>query len=321
MINFVRKLIQIIILIETIFIIFTVLNIHIKKKLSVDPFNHVSQIYPKDSKFRYYFEFEPSHPFDLVLPWDSKKHISNQINQDGLNDKDDYQVIKPDNVYRVIALGDSFTFGHYVHTEDNWPQKLENLINKKNICHNANRYEIINLGMPGFDIPYITERYIRKGLKYKPDLIIWFESGTGFTRDNELWQPLLDDCKKKISSSNLTYSQVITKCYEENKKIIDAYPLNYVQNYLEFWLRTFLKIRLPTPVIFASFENLDNTSKSLLNSWTKGEPNVYLTNSVKGLSVKTSLPDGHPNEKGHEVIAQGIYNYLNKNKDVLNICK
>ena len=36
------------------------------------------------------------------------------INQDGFNDRSDYSLLKPANTYRIVALGDSFTFGQYV---------------------------------------------------------------------------------------------------------------------------------------------------------------------------------------------------------------
>ena len=81
----------------------------------------------------------------------------------------------------IVALGDSFTFEFSVNTVDSWPEQLENMfVQKSNFC-NARKVEVINLGMGRFDIPYTVERYKKNiGDKYRPNLILWFESGSGF---------------------------------------------------------------------------------------------------------------------------------------------
>lgn len=51
--------------------------------------------------------------------------------------------------------------------------------------------------MPGFDIQYSVEIFKEVGQKYKPDLVIWFESGHGFSRQNEYMTPIIRECYEK----------------------------------------------------------------------------------------------------------------------------
>lgn len=69
----------------------------------------------------------------------------------------------------IVAIGDSFTYGHGVKSADSFPMQLQHLLmsaDKPFIVHNA--------GVPGYgpDQEYI---YIRDDLipKYKPKLILW----------------------------------------------------------------------------------------------------------------------------------------------------
>src|SRR3989344_2126188 len=139
--------------------------------------NKKDLIFPANSEFKYYTELESSIDSTEERPWDGiVAHY--HFNQDGLNDRFDYDTLKKKDTYRIITLGDSFTFGHYVDTASNWTELLEILLNENPICTNKYKFEVINLGNRGFDIPYIVKRYNDKGLKYHPNLIIWLESGS-----------------------------------------------------------------------------------------------------------------------------------------------
>jgi len=96
------------------------------------------------------------------------------INSDTLNDGSEYQIQKPKDTYRIMTLGDSFTFGFYVNTYDSYPETLERLLNEQP-CNN--KFEVLNLGLPGYDIRQSLERFKRRGSKYNPDLVIWFLVG------------------------------------------------------------------------------------------------------------------------------------------------
>ncbi|MFQ5702227.1 MAG: GDSL-type esterase/lipase family protein [Acidobacteriota bacterium] len=50
--------------------------------------------------------------------------------------------------FRIVALGDSFTFGYGVEEEESWPRRLESILNGR---RDASRWiEVVNLGVGGY---------------------------------------------------------------------------------------------------------------------------------------------------------------------------
>ena len=79
---------------------------------------------------------------------------------------------KPDNTYRIIAVGGSTTFGSGVTNENTWPKilekKLQNLSESKKI-------EVINSGISGMNSFSESKLIKQKLIHYKPDLIIVYD--------------------------------------------------------------------------------------------------------------------------------------------------
>jgi lysophospholipase L1-like esterase len=92
-----------------------------------------------------------------------------QINNVGLRGRD-VAVPKPNGVYRIVALGDSITFGYGVPNEKTFPQVLELLLNQ-NLATSVH-YEVVNAGVPGTGLTYY-EYFVRKRApQLNPDLIL-----------------------------------------------------------------------------------------------------------------------------------------------------
>jgi len=93
-----------------------------------------------------------------------------EFNSLGFKDNE-WQVTKPTNTYRIIALGDSMTFGAFVSNEFTWPKQLERKLNSLDL---ALKFEVFNMAGLEFDTGTPEELEILKkfGLKYKPDMII-----------------------------------------------------------------------------------------------------------------------------------------------------
>jgi len=64
-----------------------------------------------------------------------------KINSDGFRGRE-YSVDKPSNTFRVIVLGDSFTFGQGFNLEDTFCYRLEKLLNEN---HPEKNFEVLNL--------------------------------------------------------------------------------------------------------------------------------------------------------------------------------
>lgn len=92
-----------------------------------------------------------------------------QINNVGLRGRD-VVIPKPNGVYRIVALGDSITFGYGVPNEKTFPQDLELLLNQ-NLATSVH-YEVVNAGVPGTGLSYY-EYFVRKrASQLNPDLIL-----------------------------------------------------------------------------------------------------------------------------------------------------
>jgi lysophospholipase L1-like esterase len=95
-----------------------------------------------------------------------------ETNSDGFRGPETPQR-KPDGVFRIAVIGDSFTMGWGVLREDAYPARLETLLNAG---EGEARVEVLNFGMAGRDAVASVARFHDKALAYDPDLVVF-----GFT--------------------------------------------------------------------------------------------------------------------------------------------
>lgn len=92
-----------------------------------------------------------------------------QINSLGYRDKE-FSIKKPVGVFRILCLGDSFTFGSGVALEETYPKTLERSLNAKK-PHRP--IEVINAGFASGDSTDTAYLYLKNdGLKLSPDLVV-----------------------------------------------------------------------------------------------------------------------------------------------------
>ncbi len=75
---------------------------------------------------------------------------------------------KPAGVRRVLALGDSFTFGHAVEAAEAWPAVLQELLNARG----GARYEVVNAGVGGYGTGQQLLLYEELESRVEPDLVV-----------------------------------------------------------------------------------------------------------------------------------------------------
>src|SRR5689334_11111983 len=105
--------------IETLFLFYVGFQIYQKthtRVLGVSVIHKASRQSNVQSNLKYYSEPATSFVDIDAAPW--VKNVIWTTNSDTLNAKRDYIVEKPLHTYRIIALGDSFTFGDHVSTGD-----------------------------------------------------------------------------------------------------------------------------------------------------------------------------------------------------------
>lgn len=83
------------------------------------------------------------------------------------------------NAYRIVALGESTTFGITLNLEDHpWPERLEQMIIEriKPRCP----VQVINAGVPGYRLDNNLQRFSKEILPLEPDMVISYHGINGF---------------------------------------------------------------------------------------------------------------------------------------------
>jgi hypothetical protein len=114
---------------------------------------------------------EPGAGYTLMKPgrhyeWQS---IPVDINSRGLRSPETtYE--KPAHTFRILNLGDSVVMGWGVRQEDTYGRRLESALNETSSGNR--RFEVINAGVPGWNLENALAYLQGEGLRYQPDLIV-----------------------------------------------------------------------------------------------------------------------------------------------------
>ena len=109
----------------------------------------------------------PNHTLDFVFYEDRPTKL--KINSEGFRDIE-HKIENPENKYRIIFLGDSMVSSMEVDFEEMFP-----IIIKKRLEEDyPGKYEVFNLGIPGFGTGQEYLVYENYAKKYKPNLILLF---------------------------------------------------------------------------------------------------------------------------------------------------
>jgi hypothetical protein len=111
--------------------------------------------------YRHYPPFKPNVQF---LATTADYSVIYRTNGKGLRDRE-YDYAKPAGVTRVLAFGDSFTFGTGVNQDERFTEVAEKSLD---------RVEVINMGVPGYGLDQILLSFLAQGVKYDPDLGVVF---------------------------------------------------------------------------------------------------------------------------------------------------
>lgn len=232
------------------------------------------------------------------------------INNDSLNERFNYEVKPKNKTFRIVILGDSYTYGLYVNTKDNWTEVLEDKLNNSK-CDK--KIDVINLGMEGYDPSYETERYRLRGTKYNPDLLIWFLVDEYRMTEliYEIMQKGHDELIKKGVGifSRTTWVSAWKKVLDTySKESIDLYQLgalrkinNQYKGKIIFLVQKTKSIKKPFSYMYQFKNERDNTEI------------LEIINTFNNPNLQFSDTNHHPNIEGHKAIAEDVFNYLTKN--------
>lgn len=100
------------------------------------------------------------------------KPRAGEFNADGIRSDREYDIPKPENTYRILVIGDSLAYGYHVSLKNTFARSLEDILNTN--PPDGKTVEVINLGVIGYDARQIYMRLIEKGMRYEPDMVIYF---------------------------------------------------------------------------------------------------------------------------------------------------
>jgi hypothetical protein len=286
-------------------------TVDVPKKVHVMPINKEYLQYPKDTNLKFYSEPKANIQKQEDLTYIGiPRTITHTFNADGLNERFDYPLEKEKGVFRIVSLGDSFTEGAWVATKDNYSELLEDLLNTKVHCPSIARFEVINLGVEGYDIQYDMERLKRKGLKYNPDLVILWTHENDYTEGNE-----------HLNSLSLTFDPATqaAELVAYYKKQGDYYPVLSAlvdRFHQEFTRQTLLDEELgylkelihitSSPVLIFTLERMPQDIQISIRSILRTEDRFFpeIPDSYGAFS------DQHPSLEGHKQFATFLFQKL-----------
>lgn len=272
-----------------------------QRSISLNPINKKFIEIKEGKTLEFFYEPRPNTTETVKRNWLSYSPTYH-INSDSLNERYEYEEKKGEGVFRIVALGDSFTFGAYVDTKANWTELLEDYLNKKYMCSAVTKYEVINLGMDGYDTAYEVERYVRRGKKYTPDLIVMLVTDFGRVTEHRL--------SRKRTMPTMTARQK-----EEYWKKGNFYPEMNIYDgelthedrvaYQEISFKRLMS-QYTHPLLIVDF-SLNDSYKDDIVKLVGQYKSVKLTNmKLKRNDKRYILPDWHPNMEGHKKIMEEI---------------
>ena len=86
------------------------------------------------------------------------------LNSQGLRADREYSLAPPEDKLRLAVFGDSFVFCDGELTQNTWAYFLE---------HSVKNLEVMNFGVSGYGLGQSYLRYLKDGLKFKPDIVFF----------------------------------------------------------------------------------------------------------------------------------------------------
>ena len=231
----------------------------------------------------------------------------------------EWNITKPNNTIRIIALGDSFTEGFGVDVNETWPKQLEAMLNNLNL---SVRFEVFNMGQGGWGTYEEVEAFKIIGLQFEPDIVILQYHG------NDFETPEFDKEIERLVNEYLNGEQDIPEYVEEAfEKTEDEYVLYIYFTYVYFkdkdfdsvwsknvepYLRELVDLLKKEDIEFVMFavDFGSQTKYDLLSDFAEKQGiDIYNFNdllSPPSCPSDTRLPDCHPNPHGHKLIAERL---------------
>lgn len=258
--------------------------------------------------------YEPANvTFDEPLPWNPDIKVKYTMNKDTIRANKEYAIPKPPDTLRIVAIGDSFTFGQFVKDDETYPAQLEVLLKEK-LKGKYKDVEVINLGVPGYDIEYSLVRLLGRGKKYNPDLTIWLLSEGDLIQQNDIELELISHIDFVLPN---IINQLLSKFNIFYLEHLIARALTYRAYNSQHILRQNLllinkgSIQIESNIYLIFLSEIDKQYKTAIMSLNRSKK---LTVDLKAPEIYSNrsnyLPDTHLTKQGYKIISDHIGKYI-----------
>ena len=266
-----------------------------------------------------------------VPEFDDDGCVSVSFNELGFRDQP-FTVEKKPGEFRVLAVGDSFTFGSGVQQEDTWPQQLERLLR----AERDNHIEVINAGFAtgSHHVAGYVDWIRSDGADFHPDVLIIGLCLNDIGEIPMLGYPVLEPKQPWLGGASEilnTIQKTLLMNEVKQKKLDGSLVLKYFPKPWEDAKDGMRKIKkicadrgmrlivavFPMVTQLNEYYPLDGVHE-IVGAFLAEEkiesvdllPN-FLGHEESDLWVHPT--DQHPNREGQALIAGGIRDYLNAN--------
>jgi len=255
---------------------------------------------------------------------------------------------KPEGVFRIVVLGDSFTWGDQIpRSEDLWPNVLENVLTSR-----GSRVQAVNLAQRGYTTVNEAESLDLIGWQFEPDLVILqftlndpLPSGPGFVHEPEEWLfrtrnlVPLPAVHEKLDRSSYFYAYLNSLFVRSQLRLFysEGYSPLYSDGF-DGWIACQAAIgeiaatsrEKGVPFMMVVFPSLSTATlerdsypflelhhKIRLTAEESGVPVLDLRPVFEAVEPRSehwrALPrDGHPGEEAHRLAAQSVAEEMNR---------
>jgi hypothetical protein len=235
----------------------------------------------------------------------------------GMRDQD-YQKIPPPDTYRIVLLGPSFVMGSGVANNETFDWQLEQRLNKDKTGGVYSNYEILNFGVAGYSALQELWVYERDSISFKPNAVFF----VAHQLEKEIMVRNLAD--RIIKGVDIPYDFLVEvskkagvhsgMLQDEAERLLTPYSdeiLSWTYHRVVETSRE--KGILPVWIFMPTLES--PVTQEVTDELTKeakdaGFVVINIEDIYKGRDIKSLVVaewDLHPNARGHQLIANKLY--------------
>lgn len=226
----------------------------------------------------------------------------------------------PEDTYRILVVGDSFTFGWGLNASDRYTEILEKRLNR----NATQKYQVINAAIPGWGLKDYYKFIKYRGQNYNPDMIVAGLVGNEYIShaqhtiiqkkaEEEIKEEYNESELSQIKYNNLVADLMIDKliAYREkkSKKESDTYIYSHkIQN---------ISQRNDIPLVFYELGRIWHKSQEIMKTT---DPNyLEIPERIRENPEKYRFEeDTHYNAKAQPLLADKLYHHLRNNYSIPN---